>query len=163
MGGVFLCTIGWRLLIWLLCTVTFVMAPLFLWPVSPPSSSRLRSRGDGWGSQNRAALPAKKRRRERPRAECMGAVSQWRRTFTSAYNQALLADIASFQKKLKDQISGWDLAAQYVFNKPVGQRSTHDFRMIGSGDLKKSQGAAWTVNAAASVYEPCPPARSMAG
>jgi hypothetical protein len=74
----------------------------------------------------------------------------------SAYNQALLADIASFQKKLKDQISGWDLAAQYVFNKPVGQPETHDFRLIGSGDLKKSQGAAWTVNAAASIYQSLP-------
>jgi hypothetical protein len=75
---------------------------------------------------------------------------------SSAYNQALLADIASFQKKLKDQISGWDLAAQYVFNKPVGQPETHDFRLIGSGDLKKSQGAAWTVNAAVSVYQSLP-------
>jgi hypothetical protein len=74
----------------------------------------------------------------------------------SDFNQALQADIASFQKKLKDQISGWDLAAQYVFNKPVGQPETHDLRLIGSGDLKKSQGAAWTVNAAASIYETLP-------
>jgi hypothetical protein len=77
-------------------------------------------------------------------------------TDASDFNQALLADIASYQKKLKDQISGWDLAAQYVFNKPVGQPETHDFRLIGSGDLKKSQGAAWTVNAAASIYETLP-------
>lgn len=74
----------------------------------------------------------------------------------SAYNQALLADIASFQKNLNSQISGWDLAAQYVFNKPVNQPETHDFRLIGSGDIKKSAGAAWTVNGAASIYQDLP-------
>jgi hypothetical protein len=31
MGGVFLCSIGWRPLSKLLCTVTFVMATLFLY------------------------------------------------------------------------------------------------------------------------------------
>jgi len=74
----------------------------------------------------------------------------------SAYTLALQADIASFQKSIKDQISGWDLAAQYVFNKPVNQPETHDFRLIGSGDVKKSQGAAWTVNGAASIYQDLP-------
>ena len=74
----------------------------------------------------------------------------------AAYNQALLADIASIQKSLKNQISGWDLAAQYVFNKPVNQPETHDFRLIGSGDINKSAGSAWTVNGAASIYQDLP-------
>ena len=77
-------------------------------------------------------------------------------TVSADFNTALQADIASFQKSIKDQISGWDLAAQYVFNKPVGQPETHDFRLIGSGDIKKSQGSAWTVNAAASLYQSLP-------
>jgi hypothetical protein len=74
----------------------------------------------------------------------------------SEFNTALQADIASFQKQVEKQISSWDLAAQYVFNKPISQPETHDIRLIGSGDIKKSQNAAWTVNAAASIYQTLP-------
>jgi hypothetical protein len=75
---------------------------------------------------------------------------------TSAYFQALQGDITSFQSSLKEQLSGWDVTAQYVFNKPVGQPETHDFRVIGSGDLSKSAGSSWTVNAAWSIYGSVP-------
>lgn len=74
----------------------------------------------------------------------------------SAYNQALQADIASFQKSLKNQLSGWDASAQYVYNKPVGQPETHDFRFVGNGDLSKNAGSTWTANGAFSLYGSVP-------
>jgi hypothetical protein len=77
-------------------------------------------------------------------------------SLVSAYNQAFLADIATFQSNLKRQLSGWDASAQYVFNKPVGQPETHDFRFVGSGDLSKEAGSTWTVNAAVSLYGSVP-------
>jgi hypothetical protein len=73
-------------------------------------------------------------------------------TFTSAFQ----ADIADFQSRLKKKLSGWDLSAQYVFNRPVGQPETHDFRLIGSGDLSKAVGTVWTVNSAFSLYGSTP-------
>lgn len=74
----------------------------------------------------------------------------------SAYNQAMQADIASFQKSLKNQLSGWDASAQYVYNKPIGQPETHDFRFVGNGDLSKKAGSTWTANSAFSLYGTVP-------
>jgi hypothetical protein len=74
----------------------------------------------------------------------------------TAYNQALEADIASFQKSLKNELSGWDASAQYVFNKPVGMPETHDFRFVGNGDLSKNAGSTWTANGAFSLYGSVP-------
>lgn len=73
-----------------------------------------------------------------------------------AYNQAFLADLMTFQKSLEKQMPGWDASAQYVFNKPVGQPETHDFRFIGSGDLSNTAGSTWNLNAAVSMYGSVP-------
>jgi len=74
----------------------------------------------------------------------------------AAYNKALQADIASFQKSLKNQLSGWDASAQYVYNRPTGQPETHDFRFIANGDISKAAGSTWTANAAVSLYGSVP-------
>jgi len=74
----------------------------------------------------------------------------------TAYNQALEADIASFQKSLKNELSGWDASAQYVFNKPVGMPETHDFRFVGNGNVSRNAGSTWTANGAFSLYGSVP-------
>ena len=76
-------------------------------------------------------------------------------TDLSSFTQAEQAEIADFQKSLKNQLSGWEWS-QYVYNKPVGQPDTHDFRFTANGDLSKDAGSTWTLNAAASLYGSIP-------
>jgi hypothetical protein len=64
--------------------------------------------------------------------------------------------VTSFQNSLKQKLTGWDLSAQYVYNKPVGQPDTHDFRLVGSGPISKGAGSTWTVNGAATLYGSVP-------
>ncbi|MGA2649405.1 MAG: hypothetical protein ABSF28_02725 [Terracidiphilus sp.] len=74
----------------------------------------------------------------------------------AAYTQAFQADLMTFQKSLQSQMPGWDASAQYVFNQPVGQPETHDFRFVGSGDLSNAAGSTWNLNAAVSIYGSIP-------
>lgn len=74
----------------------------------------------------------------------------------ASYIQALQADIASAQQDLKKQIGGWDLAGQYVYNRTPGVPETHDFRLIGTGKFNSNSNAAWTLNAAGSLYASVP-------